>query len=351
MKTQIKPFMAIALSAAILSSCNSGSSNNNNNQVGANAVNGGYCQIQGNTYYCSETSYQYGQQLTLNTPQINFVNQQDLCTKMADNFGQTNKDVTRGLVVAQSWRQNYVSQSCGGSQQTWPTYPTTPTQSYTKTINCQTQIRRGGQFIANEEKQIQISNNGGNHALTFGYWRWFKFIKLAQLNLEFIPAMSMSTDSSDMLRLSMSAVDGSTSVSSVGFAGAENRIEIMPNDSESNQTQVIVSCRSADANKLGQSITTGKYACRGVEVSGQQRKEINYTNQLSDVIQSGLTLSNSVFIQGQPDAVDARGLVEVNQNTSSMDDSNVSVKTALMAPMSVNIEKIGYSLKLRCSQK
>lgn len=232
-----------------------------------------------------------------------------------------------------------------------------------KNFQCQMQVRKGTELVSNITQRIMVPQSGGKGAIfattlkSETFWKVFRYarwVKLAQLNLEYTPGMAMDLESTDMVRLSMAGIDGDTSVSVTGFAGSENRLEVIPNDStDSVETTVIVSCRSMDSMKLGQSsVFATKYHCQGQEVDGARRTNINFVNELSDVVSSGVTLSDSVYLKAQEiQSSDLHSYVDITQSTDSIIDSAIRTRNSLAAPVSLNIEKLNYSLKLKCQKR
>ncbi|MBC7457709.1 MAG: hypothetical protein H7235_05490, partial [Bdellovibrionaceae bacterium] len=155
------------------------------------------------------------------------------------------------------------------------------------------------------------------------------------------------TTSADQIRMSVAGIDSDISASVTGAANAETRIEIQPKDSEDGQTTLIASCVSAESQSLlAPSIPAMSYQCIGEETADGRTTKINYVNQLSDVATSGISITKAVFVQGHQGSE-----VTFTQELPRYDDSTVSLKSKLTAPTSIAVEKLGYSLKVKCQPK
>lgn len=236
-------------------------------------------------------------------------------------------------------------------------------QSLMKNFTCQLEARRGASTTTTFEQQITLPRNGGKaslfaNAMASGkLWNIFNYsrmVTLAKINLEYLPAMSLNQNGIDLIKLSTSGVDGDISVSTTGFAGAENRIEIIPNDSDSEATELYVSCISRDASvaPVAAVALSGQFKCEGQERINGRTQNINYVNQLSDVISTGISITPSVFVQATGDVTTAQqGAVTYSQTNNRRDDSTVNARLSLKNTTAVSIEKAGYSLKVKCTPR
>ncbi len=288
------------------------------------------------------------------TQQVSFSTRQDFCYKITNQ--QFNMDYATGQAIAVNFRAQLSSQQCTAypTNPTNPTNPTLPGMEGFKTFTCQLYARRGNAVYQGEAQQFYLPRNGGSvtlkaNAMQMDKWKWIPYsrvVNLGTLTMRYIPAMGMSTTSMDQIKMSISGID-STSVSVAGFAGAENRIEITPRDEEGGSTQILASCVSTDAMTRPQIISSDKYQCVGTEQYRGRTRPINYVNLMSDVVSSGISITNTVYVQ----ADGAGGLVNFSQALNSYDDSSVDVRASMLSPTSVNIEKLGYSLKVKCQPK
>jgi hypothetical protein len=346
MKRSLGILSVAVMSTLTLTGCpGGGGSSNNNTAVGVGQLNAGSCTIQTNSYSCTQTL----NGVVINTPVVSYISQQDLCAKINDNYSYTNKD-PRGQVVAQEWRQNYFNTTCQGVVQ--PNNPNQPGMGM-KNFTCQLSVKKGNMISEGQPQQLSLSQYYRRAAIPAYAMRvknngWFQtssWVRVANLNVEYSPALA-GTTAMDQLKMSVGGIDGDISASVTGFAGGETRIEIQPQDSEDGQTTLIATCSSADAMQRGPVGAMGAYQCVGSETADGRTKQINYVNQLSDVVTTGISISNAVFVQG-----DQGSGVSFTQATNRYDDSTVTLRSNLSAPTSIAIEKLSYSLKVKCQPK
>ena len=339
-----------------LTGCPSGGgSSGNNNAIGVgngqiNSIPNESCNVQSNYYTCTQTL----NGIVMNTASISYTTQQDFCTKINDNYSTTNKDPLRAQVVAIQTRQQLYSQRCqntGGL----PGIPGGVNQNGMKTFTCQLSVKKGNMIYEGQSQQVMLSQylrrqtipamairTSGN-----GFFRVSRWVSIANLNVEYSPALAANTAAADQIKMSVSGIDGDISASVIGSATGETRIEIQPKDSEDGQTTLIASCVSADAQSLlAPAIQAMSYQCIGSETADGRTTKINYVNQISDVATSGISITNAVFVQG-----DQGSAVTFTQELPRRDDSTVSLKSKLTAATSVSVEKLGYSLKVKCQPK
>lgn len=250
-----------------------------------------------------------------------------------------------------------------------------------KSFTCQLQVRKGQAYYSGSAQQFTVSRTGGRIVLISPtmqnrqVWKVFNvaYMKsLATVVLDYTPALAGNSKATDMAKMSVSNIDGEISAAVSGYAGSELRIELTPQDSEaSDQTELIVSCTGAAGQTLAnQNSAAGatpplinqppvatnteslvptvkeSFACKGTEVINGKTKEINYVNKISDVIESGISVSNSVFIQGEDSSV-----VFAQSSSGILSATDVNLKSSLTAQSAISIEKSNYSLKLKCQPK
>lgn len=345
--------LSIAVTSVLaLTGCPSGggSSNNNNTAVGVGQLNAGSCNIQSNYYTCSQTL----NGVAYNTPSISYISTQDLCAKINDNYSNVNKD-TRGQLVASEWRQQYATTSCqniGGGN-----LPGIPggNQTGMKTFTCQLSAQTGNMIYDGQPQQIQLSRYLTRQTIPAmairttgnGFWQMQRMVTFAKLNVEYIPTLAANTTSIDQLKMSVSGIDGEISASVMGSASGETRIEIQPKDSEDGQTILIANCVNTDAQTMiAPAIQPMSYQCVGSETADGRTTKINYINQIADVATSGISLSKALFVQGDQGAA-----VNFIQELPRNNDSVVSLKSKISSATTVSVEKLGYSLKVKCQPK
>lgn len=365
---------------------------------GATAVNTGagrysvysneFCDIQTNYYTCTQTIGG----ISYSTLGASFVNQQDFCSKISDNYSSINKDRSQTQLVASNTRARLASERCqqvgglptvpGGTN--LPTVPSTD-QYGLKSFTCQLQVRKGQAYYAGSAQQFSVARTGGRIVLISPtmqnrqVWKFFNvaYMKsLANVVLDYKPALVGDTKAVDMVKMSVSNIDGEISASVSGYAGSEVRIELMPQDADATDgTQLVVSCTGAAGQQtiannsalggpplINQAAVTSasatdlasalkeNFACKGTEVVNGKTKEINYVNKISDVVESGISVSNSVFIQAEGSA--QQGAVTFSQSSSGvLSATDVNLKASLTAQSAITIEKANYSLKLKCQAK
>jgi hypothetical protein len=356
MKRSLSVLSIAVTSMLALTGCpgGGGSGNNNNTAIGVgngqiSSVPNESCNVQPNYYTCTQTL----NGLVMNTAAISFTTQQDFCSKINDNFTTTNKDPLRGQVIAMQTRQQLSMQRCqniGGV----PGAPTQPVNGM-KTLTCQLSVKKGHMIYEGQPQQIMLSpylrrqtipamaiRTSGN-----GFFRVSRWVSIARLNIEYSPSLA-GTATADQIKMSVAGIDGDIAASVVGSVNAETRIEIQPKDSEDGQTTLIASCVAADATQAVLVPATGamSYQCIGTETADGRTTKINYVNQISDVVTSGISITNAVFVQG-----DQASGVTFAQELPRQDDSVISLKSKLTAATSVSIEKLGYSLKVKCQPK
>ncbi len=318
-----------------------------------NNYNNESCNILVNSYSCSQNSFNGN----LITQQINFSSLSEFCQKIMDyqvNLSQT------GIAVAQMTRSDLYRTRCQNitptptnPQNPQPTQPGFP-QVGLKNFKCQLQARKGNYTFDSQAIDFSLLNSGGSYYINANYFRFFKRINVAKLLMKYTPAFAGSPTSMDTISMIIENVDGDTSASITGFAGSENRIEMTPDDATfySDRTQIIASCMSTDgAQAPAAPVSSGKYQCSGIESVNGKTTEIKYTNEINDVVNSGISLSQSVFVQGQQAGIGSQDLVQLSQTMSDLNESQVVLKSKLLAPVKMMISKIGYSLNVTCSPK
>lgn len=346
---------------------NSGGRSNNNQLIpGVGQMNvfpNETCSIQNSYYSCSQTV----NGTVYRTNQNSFTSIQDLCMKISDNNSNANRDLTTGQIVAQQTRQDYSMRNCQNQPGTFPNNPLNPTNPTfpgnnnnfgIKNISCQMQVRKGESNISTiGEVNLPVAANGGYQYLTAkgvvnkNVWRVINvshMATLARVKVEYMPSMSIGQGGLSQIKLSASDVDGDISVATVGYAGAENRLEIIPQNSEDN-TEVIVSCIMRGEALPAAAVVATKLQCIGSEKINGQMNKINYVNQLSDVLTSGISLTRSIFVQGQSNMTG--GLSDITYSQQNRSDSQINFKANMGVGTSVSIQKAGYSMNVKCSPK
>lgn len=340
--------LTVVVSMLALTGCPSSGGGGSQQQVNQTNV-GGSCSISSidsGTYSCTETI----NNVTYNTNSVSYFSRQDLCTKLGDNYSYINKDNTQGQVtVASGYRSSYVASNCQNGTGTG-----TGTIPGAKTFTCQVQASRGDAVSAGQAQQYNVFP--GNNAFLIqapativrqkcgwlGCATVTEVVSLANVKVKYIPGLPGSTGSMDKITMS-TQVDGNT-IEVSGFAGTETKIESAPQDSDNNETSLIVTCVSSDANARTSLASSGLYQCKGEERVNGRSKVFNYTNQLADVVNNGISITNSVFVQGSGDEV------SYSQSAGSL-DSTVNIKSSLSSKSSVKIDKGNYSLKVECQPK
>lgn len=334
-----------------LTGCPSGGGSSNNTTPGVGQLNAGSCNIQSNYYTCSQTL----NGVAYNTPSISYVSTQDLCAKISDNYSNLNKD-NRGQLVASEWRQNYSLTTCRTPGGGLPGIPGGINQNGMKTFTCQLSVKKGDMIYEGQAQQIMLSQYLRRQTIPAmamrtsgkGFFRISRWVSIANLNVEYSPGLAGSVASgADQIKMSVSGIDGDISASVIGAANGETRLEIQPRDSEDGQTTLIASCASNDAQSVLAPATPAlSYQCVGTETADGRTTKINYVNNITDVATSGISITNAVFVQGDQGAG-----VTFTQELPRHDDSIVSLKSKLTAATSVSVEKLGYSLKVKCQPK
>lgn len=361
MKKSLGLLSVAVISTLTLTGCPSGNGSNSNTAVGVgngqiNSTADGSCNVQASYYTCTQTL----NGLTLNTASVSFTTNQDFCAKINDNYSNTNKDLARGQIVAPRRRQQLYTERC----QNTGGLPTIPGQTNMalKTFTCQLQVKKGDAVYAGEAQQFSLPATGGRVNLfanamksktTGGIFRFTRtyMVNLANVVMQYSPALSSNPSSMDQIKMSVANIDGDISASVSGFAGADNTLSITPQDADSDQTEVIATCSSSDAKAMGLVKSTGAYQCIGTERADGRTTAINYVNQVSDVVASGISITNSVFVQGTEGQTAAGGGVTFSQATKRYDDSTVALSSNLSSATSISIEKLSYSLKVKCQPK
>lgn len=309
------------------------------------------CNVQANSYACTQTI----NGMVLNTASISFANLQEFCAKIVD--GYSNRDISQGQQVAQQTRNNLYQTRCQGVGQNNSVPGSTVGL---KTFECLLQVQKGNDSFIGEAQQFQLLSTGGeielfangmrNKKIWGGIINTTRSVRLATVKMKFAPALPAKANSMDQIAMSVVGIDGDISAKVSGFAGAATRIEVTPQDAESGQTSLIASCRSLDAT-IKPAVTSDKYACVGEERSNGKTIKINYVNQVTDIVNSGISITNSVFVQGADSVTMDAGAVNFSQTTNGFEESTVNLVSSLSAATSIAIEKLGYSLKVNCSPK
>ena len=351
MKTTLGILSVAVISTLTLTGCPGSGGSSKSTPVGVNpgavgALNSGSCNIQPNFYTCTQTL----NGVVYTTPSNSYLSQPDLCSKINDNYSFANKDA-RGQVVAAEWRLDYSRRTCQTVGQ--PTYPTQPVAGM-KIFTCQLSAKKGDMTYDGQPQQIQLSpylNKQSIPAIALrtsgkGLFHISRWVKFAQLNVELFPRLSADINSTDVLKMSIVGIDGEISASVIGATDTENRIEIRPQDPEGEQTTLIATCSSAGNMAIPPVTATNGYQCVGSETAQGKTTKINFVNQLSDVVESGISITNNVFVQG-----DQASAVSFTQASNGHDESVISLKSKLNSATSIAIEKSGYSLKVKCQPK
>lgn len=357
MKSSLGLLTLAVVSTLALTGCPSGSDKSAQPVVQANVYNvipNESCNVPA-TYPSSYTCTQTVNGIVLNTAAVAYSTIQELCTKLNDY--QSNMDPARGgQAVAQQTRNHVYSQRCQGiTNPGGPTGPITPIEGF-KNFTCQLQTRNGNSVYQGQPEQLILSKNGDIREIALRAFvskcNWLGCAQyprtIGKLKVKFDAALTGSSSAMDKLTLSVENLDQDITTSVSGYAGSETKIEITPEDSESDRSTVIVSCRGTDSFVRSQIASNGLFQCKGEERVRGAKKSFNFTNQLSDVINSGISVTNSVFVQGSGD--------EVNYSQSLVngyDDATVNLKSNLSSASSIRIEKLSsnYILKLDCQPK
>lgn len=373
MKKFLNLVSVASLSTLILSGCpgNSGGANPTpNGMVGqmGQIVTGSYSPIQGESCNITISNYTCSQIIngvTVVTQPVLHSTLQQLCSNLNNYQLNTGSSQMGQVQVAQQTRSQYYSTYCQNISQTYPGYPggtgSTTMQGF-KSFSCQLQVKKGTAVYPGPAQQFYLPETGGTNSLFASTLvnkriaRFFQITRMAQLarvNMVYSPALSANSQSLDTITMSVENIDGETSASTTGFAGAENRIEITPSSiyGDSDKTQLIATCVSTDARIQPILPNTGKYRCAGYEIVNGRRTPIDYTNQLSDVMSSGISLSRSAYLAGDSAVQVGQGLVSLTQSGESFDESTVQLKSAIMTPMRMTVDKLGYSLRVSCQPK
>ncbi len=272
-------------------------------------------------------------------------------------------------VVANGHISSYPQQPCLGSPNSPPCQNNggipggIPNQSHggLKSFTCQLQVRKGDAVYAGNAQQFYLPVTGGQVNLfanslksktSGGLFRITRTyaIKLANVVVEYIPALTANTASVDQIKMSVADIDGDISSSLTGFAGDQNTISITPQDEE--KTELIATCSSSDAKIMGLIKTSGQYQCVGTEKAEGKTTVINYVNQITDVVSSGISITPNVFVQGaEGKQIGMGGAVSFTQSTNRYDDSTVALKSSLSSATAITIEKEKYSLNVKCQPK
>lgn len=352
MKKSLGMFSVAVISSLMLTGCPSGGSSNNNAAVGVggaqiNSFPNESCNVQASYYTCSQTI----NGIVLNSASVAFTSQQDFCSKLRDNSSSVNMDPTRGQIVAVQTRNQLFNERCQGIT---PVNPSGATSGI-KTFNCQLSLKKGDIIVEGQPQQIYLSQYLKKQSLPaigllttrHGIFVTSRWVQVANLNLEYLPAFSANPASIDQLKMSVTNIDGDISASVTGFAGAENKIMITPQDDDGTQTTLVASCTSADAMAVGMVKSTGLYQCLGDETVNGRKTQITYDpNQVTDVVASGISISNSAFVQG-----DGNNAVMLTQSSGRYNDSTLGIKSTLNSPTSISIEKSNYSLNVKCQPR
>jgi hypothetical protein len=355
-------------SALVLSSCGggSGSSNQNvgvgnggNTTTGVTAagittgtfsnVGGESCVVTFDMYSCSQTIN--GQNLGTNN--INFTNLNHYCSNLVNS--QLNVHMQSGQQIAQSTRQMMFQRYCGqtgiNNGGGWNNGNNGQPQPGLKSFSCDIHARKGTLVYQYPRQQFSLLSDYAA-SVDLSIVRWHGFFKkdiIAKVSMDYAPAFTANVNSMDTIRLSAQTGDG-TKATVEGFAGDLNKIEIIPQDTESGEVELYVSCSSSDAKVKPALTSAQQYACKGKEISAGKTKELNYVNKISDVISSGLSLTSSLYVSADQSASSQAGLINFAQ-TAGVLDSTVNVKSQLYSRTRTQISRYNYSLDLTCQPK
>lgn len=227
-----------------------------------------------------------------------------------------------------------------------------------KNFSCRLQVRNGNVFGDTGPMSIPAAASGGQYDL-FAYvvknqklWNIFNYTsistsqKYGKMKLTYIPANGLD---GDRMELRASGVDGYKSASIAGFAGQEMSLEIAPKDEFSIGTYISLSCVSSDATNPGPMISNGtKYTCRGEEKQGSKVQKFGYANDLSDLLDAGLSLTRKLYVQGEGSVISSQGSVQMNYDMDI--DSNINTRSYLgtATQFTASNANSGQSVKVNC---
>lgn len=308
----------------------------NNGYPNGNGYNNGY----NNGYPGYNNGYPNGTTTTVQAPMttISFADVQSICTAAASGSqpGPT-----------------YPTPTIPGQ----PTNPNQPIAGM-KNFSCRLEVRNGSSYGDTGSMNIPIPQGGGQYDVFanviknksimkfFNYTSFSTSIKFGKMKVVYLPANSLE---GDRMELRAIGIDGYKNASIMGFAGQEVSLEVTPKDEFSQGTYMHLSCVSTDATNPGPMISNGsKYACRGEEKQGSRVKRIAYVNEISDLINAGLRLTNNLYAQGEVSGMGLHGSVSMNYDIDM--DSSVNVRSYLGTPVAFSSSDSNYgsSVKVNC---
>ena len=227
-----------------------------------------------------------------------------------------------------------------------------------KNFSCRLQVRNGSASGDTGPMSIPVAAGGGQYDIfayvvkskkilnIFNYTGVSTSQRFGKMKLAYLPANGLE---GDRMELRATGVDGYKNASIMGFAGQEMSLEIALKDEFSEGTYMYLSCVSSDATNPGPMISNGsKYACRGEEKQGSRVQKINYANDLSDLLNEGLSLTRKLYVQGEGSGLGSQGSVQMNYDMDI--DSTINARSYLGTSTQFTASDVnsGQSVKMNC---
>ena len=375
----------LALSLLAFSACDKGGGGNNNNQVVGvpgvitrSYINGNQsCDVSGgNTYSCTEAGRTTGL--------ISFDSAMTFCRIISDEYRNNNiAMMTRQQMYNENNCQAVLNGNVGnnggcavgmvmqngmcviqnGQYPTNPTYPTNPgtNNPNMKSVQCQLSVKKGNSVGDTGLMNVMVEQNNSSGVNIFAFTNAYyskKFLGIFNVsgvktsNSEKLAKVKMyytkEAGKADMIKLEATGVDGELSASVTGFAGAETKLTIAPQDEYSDATSLSITCQAQGAT-TGNAASYKAYRCKGKEKDGKNETIIDYASPYNeDIMNQSYDLSKSAKLETEGSLATNAGTAMYEQIARYGIDSSVRTEANITTASAIKVRRANYSLDVEC---
>ena len=152
----------------------------------------------------------------------------------------------------------------------------------------------------------------------------------------------------DMIKLEATGVDGELSASVTGFAGAETKLTIAPQDEYSDATSLSITCQAQGAT-TGNAASYKAYRCKGKEKDGKNETIIDYASPYNeDIMNQSYDLSKSAKLETEGSLATNAGTAAYEQIARYGIDSSVRTEANITTASAIKVRRANYSLDVEC---
>lgn len=365
---------ALVLSLLAFSACDKKGGGNNNPQVVSipgitarqyNVIANQSCNINSDsTYTCTEN----GRSIS----PIRYDSLQSFCNILMND--QANQ------FVARYTRQVMYQEQCSGAQNNGlcgvgqvlqngvcvnnngiPGTPPITNDPNMKTVVCQLAVKKGNVVGDTGVMNVQVIQNNKSGVNIFAFTNATiqkKFLGLFNVtankfsNSEKLAKVKMyyatQAGKADMIKLEAIGVDRELSASVTGFAGAETKLTIAPQDEYSDATSLEITCAAPGAT-MGNAVSYKAYRCKGEEKDGKVVTQIDYASPYNDdIMNQSYDLSKSAKLHTEGGLSTDSGTATYEQQARYGVDSSVSTKANITTPSALSVRRANYRLDVEC---